>query len=142
MATTAVAPVISLTTVAQRPTVSIDGVSYELRHPDEFPYLVYRNMGGLWSKAYALLSQTKAGVPLTPAQERELEPLLEPLMRSVLLVLDSIAAKLTPEMQYAVVMVFFRLLLDRRAAVAAAAQRLVGAGNGRRGRSSKRTRTH
>lgn len=116
---TASAPVLTLSTVIDRPQIAIDGRLYSLRHADELPWLVYRDKANVYRQAAALFSlKTRSA-----AQERELQRILPPLVAS--LVVDAPATvlrKLTDDHRLAIVATFSNLLLTNPHAAGAIAQ--------------------
>lgn len=105
MATTK-APVLSLSTIIQRQTVAIDGKPYEMRSADELPWMVYRGHANLFQRAGVLMTATQR----TPAQEKQLEALLKPLIAAILIAPKAVLAKLNTDQRWAVLMVFSALL--------------------------------
>lgn len=145
MATTIPTP--DITTIVERPTLRIDGVTYTLRHPDELPYLAYRNKAGVYTRVNALFSKAREGDDLSDAEEQELEAILPGLVKSLLFAPDEVLAKLTTEQRVMVVGYFSQLVLQRtsdrirRATQAVAPPAAAPGPRGPRRPSSKRTRT-
>lgn len=102
-------PVLSLSTVLTRQRVEIDGVQYELRHVDELSWLVYRGHADTYQRAGVLL-QTR---DRSPEQQAQLEAILPPLMRLLLIAPSDVLAKLNSDQMFAIATVFSLPLLTK-----------------------------
>lgn len=100
-------PVLTLSTVIDRPTILIDGTPYQMRAADELPWLVYRDKANVYKRAAPLFTLARR----TPAQEKELKRLLHPLVASLMVdVPAKVLAKLTDDHRLAIVATFSQLL--------------------------------
>jgi len=100
-------PVLTLSTVVDRPLINIDGALYQLRTADELPWLVYRDKANVYRRAAPLFMAKRR----TPAQEKELKRLLHPLVASLMVdVPKKVLAKLTDDHRLAIVATFSQLL--------------------------------
>jgi hypothetical protein len=99
-------PVLNLTTIVTRPVITIDGTPYELRSPEELPWLAYRGHAEVFRKAGPLLARATR----TPAQEAQLERLLGPLVEALVIAPKPVLVKLSHHQRFAVLEVFSRLL--------------------------------
>lgn len=107
MATPKHDPVLTLSTVIERPTITIDGVPYQMRSADELPWLVYRDKANVYRRAAPLFTLKRR----TAAQTKELQRLLHPLVASLLVdVPAKVLAKLTDDHRLAIVATFSQLL--------------------------------
>lgn len=133
MATTSPTPVLSISTVVQRPTIRIDGTLYELRSRDEVPWLLYRGYANTFRRCSVLLTKGK----LTEEEERELESQLPALIEAFVIAPKSVLRKLDTEARYQIATVFSLLLLKTTTAPTAGANR--ARNRAARKASSKRT---
>lgn len=92
MATMAGSPSVSIGTVLTRPTVIIDGVSYELRHPEELSVLQFHEIARNGRRIDALFEQDE----LSAEDQRKLANILEATVRAELIAGDDVLAKLSP----------------------------------------------
>jgi hypothetical protein len=111
-------PVLTLSTVIDRPTILIDGTPYQMRAADELPWLVYRDKANVYQRASTLFTLRRR----TPKQEQELTRLLPSLVASLMVdVPAKVLAKLTDDHRLAIVATFSQLLLANPQAVGAMA---------------------
>lgn len=109
-------PVLTLSTVIDRPTILIDGTPYQMRAADELPWLVYRDKANVYQRASTLFTLPRR----TPKQEQELNRLLPPLVASLMVdVPAKVLAKLSDDHRLAIVATFSQLLLANPQAVGA-----------------------
>lgn len=109
-------PVLTLSSIVTRKRIRIDGTLYDLRNPDELPWLAYRHRAGEYQRAGVLLALKKR----TKAQEQELDRLLPKLVAALVVAPASVLAKLSHEHQLGIVAVFFGLLMKEHPGIAAA----------------------
>lgn len=103
MAQSTITPILDLGTLASRPTVRIDGKSYEMRTSDEFTYLVYRQYQRQFQRLGVLLKKKRA----SQAEEKEQVRLLEDVVRKILLAPDAVHARLRDTHRLEIVKAFF-----------------------------------
>lgn len=112
-------PLLDLETLIRRPTVAIDGVSYELLSADELSVLDSHRFH-LWGRRLEQLQQGDVEDP-------EMQDLIDTIARRVLVdVPEDVFAKLTGIHKIAVAEVFTALLLRSRMAVAGATSKVIG----------------
>lgn len=100
-------PLLNLDTLTERPIVSIDGVPYEMRSPDEISVLEFSRLGKLGRRMDAIEALEES----SDEQQQEYERLLDRVCRAVLLAPDDVHQRLRPQQRAAVVMTFTRLRL-------------------------------
>lgn len=111
---------LSLDTLVKRPTVAIDGVSYEMLSPDEMSVLDYQRFG-LWQRELAELQE--AGATDDPA----LVELVDRIAQKALIAVPAeVFAKLSGAQKIAVIEVFTGLLLQTKLRVAGATATAMG----------------
>lgn len=113
------APVLSISTVVPRQTLTIDGQPYELRTADELPWLIFRGYADTFQRAGALLQQGTR----TDAEEQALEQLLPPLIEALVIAPRDVLAKLSHEHRFQILTVFSLLLSQTPATTTAAPRR-------------------
>lgn len=113
-------PVLTLSTAIDRKVVRIDRVDYQLRSADEMPYMAIRGYARTFRDAAPLLSTRNR----TAKQERELEKVMKPLVRAILIAPDAVHNKLSHDHRMAIVEVFSVL----RAVEVRASQKAAAAG--------------
>ncbi len=112
-------PILNLDTLVVRPTVEIDGKSYEILSVEELSVLDSRRFS-LWAGRLDELQSSEEDNP-------ELDELVDTITRKVLVgVPDDVFAKLSGTHKVAVVEVFTGLLLRNRMSVAGAIQTATG----------------
>lgn len=111
-------PVLSLSTVLERQRIDIDGTLYELRHPDELTWLVYRGHADTYRQAATILTTPER----SPEQAAQLDALLPALMRVLVVAPDAVLDRLNNDQRFAIATVFSWLLLPKTGAGAAARQ--------------------
>lgn len=109
-------PVLTLSSIVTRKKIRIDGELYDLRNPDELPWLAYRHRADEYQRAGVLLSLKSR----TKKQEQELDRLLPKLVAALVVAPAAVLARLSHEHQLGIVAVFFGLLMKEHPAIAAA----------------------
>ena len=126
-------PLLDLDTLLHRPTVRIDGVSYELRTEDEMSIVESHEVTQQGKRLDKLLGQETLSDP----DKKTLVALLDTLCRRVLLAPDDVHAKLRDPQRGRISKLFFQsasgvgskldALLDRSGQLTLAEQVMVGA---------------
>lgn len=108
------APILDFSAVIRRERVKMpDGKTYEMKSPDELPWMAYRGSANQFVRFGQLLA-----TPVRSAEEeKEVEALSRKLVRDIILEApDKVLDLLTPDQRLAVVTVFSFLLLKTKAA--------------------------
>lgn len=113
-------PLLSIATLIERKTVSIDGKRYELRSPDELSVLDSHRFAA-WAKKLGELQQSAEEEP-----NPEIEELVTRITRLALIAPDEVHERLSGVHRIAVAEVFTGLLLRGRMSVAGATAKAMG----------------
>jgi len=120
------ASLLDLSTLVKRSFITIDKKKYDLRNPDELPYLEYRARASQWARLAALIQKPR----VSKKEEAEADTILRGLVALIVIAPDKVLAKLQRPQQVQIVTVFSTLLSTARAAGVAQ----------RRGKTSRSTR--
>lgn len=113
-------PLLSLETLIVRPTIEIDGTTYELLAADELSVLQSQRCS-IWARRLEEMEKAEAEDPAA-------DELIDRIVRDVVVDLpQAVFAKLTGQQKLAVVSVFTALLLRHRMGVAGATAKAIGA---------------
>lgn len=131
-------PVLDLSTVVQRPTIKIDGKTYELRTAEELPWLLYRGYAGTFQQAGALLANPNR----TDQEDSALEKLLVPLVQAIVDAPKAVLKRLSNDQRWAVLTVFSQLLLAEKTRRRPAGAKTARSARPRASQSSTKTGVH
>jgi hypothetical protein len=102
--------VLDLSTLVDRPVVTIDRERYELRHPDELSLLDQLRMTRSATRVQVLVGLlTDVDRAPTPAEEDEYRALLDQTCRAILVAPDAVHAKLRDDHRVAIGRAFTQL---------------------------------
>ncbi|MBZ0164565.1 MAG: hypothetical protein K8H74_17865 [Notoacmeibacter sp.] len=118
-------PLLDLTTLIERPTIAIDGKSYEILSPDELSILDTQRFENWGREIQALCQDEERG--------EELNALIDTVAARIMTgVPDDVAAKLTSAHRMRVIAVFTGLLLGDQVAAAGATLKAMNRSTGER----------
>jgi hypothetical protein len=100
---------LDLGSLKDRPTVRIDGKSYEMRTADEFAYVAYRAHQRKFTRLGALMRKRR----VSKAEEQEQARLLDGFVRQLVLAPDAVHAQLRDSHRLEIVKFFSKLLPTR-----------------------------
>jgi hypothetical protein len=139
------APVLDLSTLVERPIITIDKKPYELRHPDELSIIERMRVAKLSDRVLALTNAIIAapedgdGLGISEAEEVELVTKADQVCRALLLAPDDIHARLRDEHRIAIAQAFSMLQFAVIALRRAAAKPATG-GQSKKGGQARRAR--
>lgn len=115
-------PTLDLGSLNDRPTVRIDGKTYEMRTRDEFAYLTYRSQQRSFDRLGALMRKRR----VTKAEEQEQARLLDAFVRQLVIAPEAIHDRMRDSHRLEIVKFFSSLLPMTTPASAPAVRRMNG----------------